>query len=208
MTSDRPPTVGSRWMPEPLDRLVAALAELPGIGRKTAQRIAFFLLRDRTTARELAGAVTAAEERLRVCPVCFGLTESAVCAICSDEQRDGSLVCVVEEPADVLTLELSGQHRGTYHVLGGVLSPIDDVGPEKLHIRELLERAAAGSVREVIIATNPTVEGEATAVYLARQLKTCGVRVTRIARGLPVGSDLDLADVETISRAFEGRREL
>ncbi|MEO0085790.1 MAG: recombination mediator RecR [candidate division WOR-3 bacterium] len=208
MAGDRQPAPGSRWMPEPLDRLVAALAELPGIGQKTAQRIAFFLLRDRATARELAGAVTAAEERLHICPVCFGFTESTTCAICADEQRDGSVVCVVEEPADILTLEQSGQHRGTYHVLGGVLSPIDDVGPDKLHIRELLTRAGKGSIREVIIATNPTVEGEATAVYLARQLKTCGVRVTRIARGLPVGSDLDLADVETISRAFEGRREL
>uniref|UniRef100_A0A7C4GII2 Recombination protein RecR n=1 Tax=candidate division WOR-3 bacterium TaxID=2052148 RepID=A0A7C4GII2_UNCW3 len=195
-------------MPEPLDRLVEALAELPGIGRKTAQRIAFFLLRDRETARELAGAVAAAEERLQVCPICFGLTEAATCAICTDTQRDNSVVCVVEDPADVLTLEQSGQHHGTYHVLGGVLSPIDDVGPDRLHIRELLARVATGSIREVIVATNPTIEGEATAAFLARQLKESGVRVTRIARGLPVGSDLDLADVETISRAFEGRREL
>lgn len=202
------PTAGSRWIPEPLERLVMALAELPGIGRKTAQRIAFFLLRDQATARELADALTSARERISVCPVCFGLTESATCAICADKERDGSAICVVEEPADVLILEQSGQHRGTYHVLGGVLSPIDDIGPDKLHIPELLTRVSNGSIREVIIATNPTIEGEATATYLARNLKAAGVRVTRIARGLPVGSDLDLADVETISRAFEGRREL
>jgi recombination protein RecR len=191
-----------------LDRLVEALTDLPGIGRKTAQRIAFYLLRRRESGRELAAAIAQAEERLHPCPRCLSLTEEPLCPVCADPLRDHSQVCVVEQPGDVLTLEQTGQHRGLYHVLGGVLSPIDDVGPDELHIRELLDRVDAGGITEVIIATNPTVEGEATAVYLSRQLHSAGVRVTRIARGLPVGSDLDLADIETITRAFEGRRDL
>jgi recombination protein RecR len=190
-----------------LEQLVAALVKLPGIGRKTAQRIAFYLLKQPDVAREMAESIVEASSKLRPCPVCFSLTEERQCDVCSDPTRDHSLVCVVEEPADVLTLEQSGQHRGAYHVLGGILSPIDNVGPDDLHVKELLARAAVG-VREVIIATNPTTEGEATAIYVARQLKATGVRVTRIARGLPVGSDLDLADTETILRALEGRREL
>jgi recombination protein RecR len=186
---------------------VASLVKLPGIGRKTAQRIAFYLLKQPDVAREMASSIIEASSKLRPCPVCFSLTEEQHCDICSDQSRDHSIVCVVEEPADVLTLEQSGQHRGAYHVLGGILSPIDNVGPDDLHVRELLARTASG-VREVIIATNPTTEGEATAIYVAEQLKATGVRVTRIARGLPVGSDLDLADTETILRAIEGRREL
>ncbi|UCG44494.1 MAG: recombination protein RecR [candidate division WOR-3 bacterium] len=196
-------------MRKSLDRLINALVGLPGIGRKTAQRIALYLLRSRDdVARELVQAVTEAHERLRACPRCFSLTEDELCDVCSDTGRDHSLTCVVEEPGDVLTLEQSGRYRGTYHVLGGVLSPVDNVGPDDLHIRELLERIAKGDIAEVIIATNPTTEGEATAVYVGRQLKDAGVTVTRIARGLPVGSDLELADTETISRAFEGRKEL
>ncbi len=190
-----------------LEQLVATLVKLPGIGRKTAQRIAFYLLKQPDVAREMADSIVEASSKLRPCPICFSLTEEPQCDVCSDPNRDHSTVCVVEEPADVLTLEQSGQHRGTYHVLGGILSPIDDVGPDDLHVKELLARAASG-VREVIIATNPTTEGEATAIYVAEQLKAKGVRVTRIARGLPVGSDLDLADTETILRALEGRREL
>ncbi len=155
----------------------------------------------------MADSIVEAGSKLRPCPVCFSLTEDEKCTVCSDPARDHSLICVVEEPADVLTIEQSGQHRGTYHVLGGVLSPMDNVGPDDLRVKELLARAMSG-VREVIIATNPTTEGEATASFVARQLKTSGVRVTRIARGLPVGSDLDLADAETILRALEGRREL
>jgi recombination protein RecR len=183
------------------------LVKLPGVGRKTAQRIAFYLLKQPDVAQEMADSIVEASSKLRPCPVCFSLTEEEQCDVCSDPGRDHSLVCVVEEPADVLTLEQSGQHRGTYHVLGGILSPIDNVGPDDLHVKELVARAGAG-IREVIIATNPTTEGEATAIYVARQLKGTGVRVTRIARGLPVGSDLDLADTETILRALEGRREL
>ncbi len=195
-------------MKKSLDRLVQALVKLPGIGPKTAQRIAFYLLKQDSVGQELSEAVTEARTRLRPCLVCFSLDEAERCAICADPNRDQGLVCVVEDPADVLTLEQSGQHRGTYHVLGGTLSPIDGIGPEHLHIAELLLRAGSGTVREVIIATNPTTEGEATAVYLARQLHSLPIKVTRIARGLPVGSDLDLADGETLSRAFEGRREL
>jgi len=190
-----------------LEQLVASLVKLPGIGRKTAQRIAFYLLKQPDVAREMADSIVEASSKLRPCPICFSLTEEQQCDVCSDPTRDHSVVCVVEEPADVLTLEQSGQHRGAYHVLGGILSPIDNVGPDDLHVKELLVRAASG-VREVIIATNPTTEGEATAIYVAEQLKTTGVRVTRIARGLPVGSDLDLADTETILRALEGRREV
>jgi len=186
---------------------VATLVKLPGIGRKTAQRIAFYLLKQPDVAREMADSIVDASSKLRPCPTCFSLTEEQQCDVCSDPSRDHSIVCVVEEPADVLTLEQSGQHRGAYHVLGGILSPIDNVGPDDLHVKELVARAAAG-VREVIIATNPTTEGEATAIFVAEQLKPTGVRVTRIARGLPVGSDLDLADTETILRALEGRREL
>ncbi len=190
-----------------LEQLVATLVKLPGIGRKTAQRIAFYLLKQPDVAREMADSIVDASSKLRPCPTCFSLTEEQQCDVCSDPSRDHSIVCVVEEPADVLTLEQSGQHRGAYHVLGGILSPIDNVGPDDLHVKELVARAAAG-VREVIIATNPTTEGEATAIFVAEQLKPTGVRVTRIARGLPVGSDLDLADTETILRALEGRREL
>jgi recombination protein RecR len=196
-------------MKESLDRLINALIELPGIGRKTAQRIALHLLRDRDDeARNLVRALTDARERLHPCPRCFSLTEGELCSVCSSSNRDHSLVCVVEETGDVLTLEQAGQYRGTYHVLGGVLSPIDNVGPDELHIAELLTRATTEGICEIIIATNPTTEGEATAVYLARKLKPVGSLVTRIARGLPVGSDLELADGETLARAFEGRREL
>ena len=194
-------------MKRSLEQLVASLVRLPGIGRKTAQRIAFYLLKQPDVAREMADSIVQASSKLRPCPICFSLTEEQECDVCSDPTRDHSVVCVVEEPADVLTLEQSGQHRGAYHVLGGILSPIDNVGPDDLHVKELLARAASG-VREVIIATNPTTEGEATAIYVAERLKTAGIRVTRIARGLPVGSDLDLADTETILRALEGRREL
>ena len=158
-------------------------------------------------AREMADSIVEASSKLRPCPICFSLTEEQQCNVCSDPTRDHSVVCVVEEPADVLTLEQSGQHRGAYHVLGGILSPIDNVGPDDLHVKELLERAASG-VREVIIATNPTVEGEATALYLVRELRRYGVLITRLAMGLPVGSDLDFADQVTIKKALEGRTEL
>jgi len=196
-------------MKQSLDRLISALVELPGIGRKTAQRIALHLLcAGEEKSETLARALTEARERLHPCPTCYSLTEDELCDVCADAKRDHSLICVVEETGDVLTLEAAARYRGVYHVLDGVLSPMDNMGPDDLRIAELVERVNNNSIREVIIATNPTTEGEATAVYLARCLSTNGILVTRIARGLPVGSDLELADGETISRAFEGRREL
>ncbi|MGB9742791.1 MAG: recombination mediator RecR [candidate division WOR-3 bacterium] len=190
------------------EQLLNALSALPGVGKKSAQRIAFHLLKNPEAARQLAGTLGAALDRIHLCPNCFNLTENEICAICADPHRDQSLICVVEEPADVLALEQTGQFRGTYHVLGGVLSPLDQVGPENLHIHELLARIERGKITEVILATNPTVEGEASAIYIAQQLKPFGVRITRIARGLPVGSELELADRETLGRALEGRKEL
>lgn len=191
-----------------LEALLTALTRLPGIGRKTAQRIAFYLLKNPTLAKQISELLTIATTRLHFCPICFNLTETEICAICADNKRNHSVVCVVEEPADVLVLEQTGKHRGTYHVLGGVLSPIDNVGPEDLRIKELTARISREKITEVILATNPTTEGEASAIYIAQQLKPLGVRVTRIARGLPVGSDIELADQETLSRALEGRREI
>lgn len=191
-----------------LDQLLAALTALPGIGQKSAQRIAFYLLKNPALGKELTAALSAAFTRLRLCSICFNLTEDEICAICANQKRDHSIICVVEEPADLLALEATGQHRGSYHVLGGVLSPIDNINPEDLHIPQLIARVKNGPITEVIIATNPTTEGEATAIYIAQQLKPLGVRVTRIARGLPVGSELELADRETIARSLEGRREL
>ncbi len=195
-------------MNDSLEALLTALTRLPGIGRKTAQRIAFYLLKNPTLAKQISELLTIATTRLHFCPICFNLTEAEICAICADNKRDHSVVCVVEEPADVLVLEQTGKHRGTYHVLGGVLSPIDNVGPEDLRIKELTARINQEKIAEVILATNPTTEGEASAIYIAQQLKPLGVRVTRIARGLPVGSDLELADQETLARALEGRREV
>lgn len=195
-------------MNDSLEALITALTRLPGIGRKTAQRIAFHILKNSAFAKQLSELLTNATTRLHLCLICFNLTEAEICAICADPKRDHSLVCVVEEPADVLALEQAGKHRGTYHVLGGVLSPLDNVGPEDLRIKELTVRISREKITEVILATNPTTEGEASAIYIAQQLKPLGVRVTRIARGLPVGSDIELADPETLSRALEGRQEI
>lgn len=190
------------------DRLLNALSTLPGIGRKSAQRIAFHLLKNPEKTKQLADTLTIALAKIHLCPICFNLTENETCAICNDPRRDHSLICVVEEPADVIALEQTGEFRGTYHVLGGVLSPLDRIGPENLHIRELIARVKKGKINEVILATNPTVEGEASATYIAQQLKPLEVRVSRIARGLPVGCELELADRETLARALEGRKEL
>jgi recombination protein RecR len=195
-------------MKNSLEQLIALLASLPGIGRKSAQRIAYHLLKTPNQAQELIATLNNALSKIHFCSVCFNLTENPTCPICADPKRDHSVVCVVEEPADVLALEQSGQHRGTYHILGGVLAPLDNVGPEQLHIKELLLRVRKEKIVEVIVATNPTVEGEGTANYLAQLLKPLGVRVSRIARGVPVGGDLELADRETIARALEGRREI
>jgi len=192
-----------------LDRLIAELVKLPGIGNKTAQRITFYLLKtDSEFAEGLAQAILAAKRNLHFCSVCFNLTETEKCEICSDPSRDRSLLCVVEDVSDIMTIERSRQFSGLYHVLGGVLSPLDHIGPDELKIKELLARLNREPIAEVIIATNPTTEGEATAFYLAKIIKPSGIKVTRIARGLPIGSDLDLADDVTVSKAIEGRKEI
>ena len=196
-------------LPAPLQRLVYQLTRLPGVGEKTATRLAFFLLRaDPETARSLAEAIAGIHEAIRLCSRCLSFTERDPCAICSDLRRAGDTICVVEDPADVMAIERAGDYKGHYHVLHGGLAPLDGVGPEQLRIAELLARLKEGGIGEVIVATNPTVEGEATALYLARLLKPLGVRVTRIAHGLPMGSDVEYADGVTLSRALEGRRDM
>ena len=197
------------YHPPSVGRLVDAFLRLPGIGPKTAQRLTFFLLKQPTaTARELAEALVDLKARVRNCSRCFNVTDVDPCRICGDPARDTSLLCVVEEPNDLLAMERTGEFHGTYHVLLGALSPLDGIGPDELKVRELLARVDAGHVREVILATNPNVEGDATAIYLAKLLRPLGLSVTRIARGLPVGGDLEYADEVTLTRALEGRREM
>jgi recombination protein RecR len=195
--------------PEPFARLIEALQRLPGIGPKTAQRLTFFLLkRPVDEVRELSEAILAVKERIGYCRSCFNVTDEDPCRICRDPARDPRVLCVVEEPNDLLAMERTGEYRGSYHVLLGALSPLDGIGPEDLKVRELLARLETGETTEVILATNPNVEGEATAIFLAKLLRPLGVRVTRIARGLPVGGDLEYADQVTLSKALEGRREI
>ena len=196
-----------------VDNLVAQLTHLPGIGTRTAQRLAFHLLSTgKEEALALAQAIEEVKERVRFCRECGNLTEEELCAICVDVRRDRSVVCVVEQPADVISLERTHEYRGLYHVLGGSLSPLDGVEPEHLRIDELLRRVAEGSVEEVVLATNPNMTGEATAAFLADRVRALpgngGVRVTRLASGLPVGGDLEYADEVTLGRALAGRREL
>ncbi len=194
---------------EPVRRVIEALQRLPGIGPKTASRLAFYLLRaPATEVQELATAIAELRSRIVYCRRCQNLADSDPCAICSDPARDQHLICVVEEPLDVVAIERTGVFHGLYHVLHGVINPIAGIGPEDLRIGALLDRLAGEAITEVLIATNPTMEGEATALYLARLLRPRGVRVTRLARGLPVGGDLEYADEITLSRALEGRREL
>ncbi len=196
-------------LPPPLSRLIQELTKLPGIGEKTATRLAFHLLRtERQNIDLLAEALVKMRDEVKLCSVCLGLTASDPCDLCSDPQRETEAICVVERPADLIAVERAGQFRGRYHVLHGCLAPLDGVGPEDLRIAELLQRLQDGSVREVVIATNPTVEGEATALYLARLIKPLGVRVTRIAHGLPMGADVEYADSTTLGKALEGRREM
>ena len=190
-------------------RLVEQLQKLPGIGAKGAQRLAFHLLRNpREEAERLCDAIRDVKERVTYCSVCNNITDVEPCAFCTSSSRDRRIICVVEEPQNVAVVEKTREFKGTYHVLMGALSPLHGVGPDDLKIKGLLGRVAEGSVEEVILATNPTVEGEATALYLARLLKPLGVRVTRIAMGIPVGSDLEYADEVTMTRAMEGRRDL
>jgi recombination protein RecR len=195
--------------PEPLARLIEHLQRLPGIGAKSAQRLAFHVLRTpRGEVDRLAEALRDVKERVTYCSVCSNITDVDPCAYCSSTDRDHRFICVVEEPQNVAAIEKTRGFKGVYHVLMGALSPLQGVGPDDLKIRELLARVGEGRVEEIILATNPTVEGEATAIYLARLLKPLGVRVTRIAMGVPVGSDLEYTDELTISRAMEGRREV
>ncbi len=197
------------YFAEPIARLIDELTKLPGIGPKTAQRLAFHLLfSPREDVQALADAMLVAREKVRYCGVCQNLTDRDPCSICSNHERDHGLICVVEEPRDVVALERTRDFRGLYHVLQGAISPMEGIGPDDLRLRELLARLAAGQVREIILATNPNIEGEATAMYLARLLKPLGLRVTRLARGLPVGGDLEYVDEVTLSKALEGRREV
>lgn len=190
---------------EALEQLIEEFAKLPGVGRKTAQRLALYILkRPREDAVAMARALVNVKDRIHTCSVCCNITEHDPCAICASAKRDRAMICVVEEPSDVLALEKTNEYRGLYHVLGGSLSPLDGIGPEELKVRELLARITA-EVAEVILAMNPNVEGEATTIYLTKLLKPLGVRVTRIARGIPVGGDLEFADEATLSRALEGR---
>jgi recombination protein RecR len=194
---------------EPLARLITEFKRLPGIGQKSAQRIAFYVLRaGRDDAEHLAQAILDVKDKLGLCEVCNNISDSRLCQYCSDPNRDSRVVCVVEEPPNIVGIETTRQFNGRYHVLHGALSPLRGIGPDSLKIRGLVQRIGEGGIEEIIVATNPTVEGEATAVYLARLLKPLGVRVTRIAMGVPVGSDLEFADEVTISKAMEGRREM
>ncbi len=193
----------------PIERLVAAMKRLPGIGEKSATRLAFYLLSaSESYAQELAEAIVRLKQEIVLCEHCFDLTEASPCRVCRDERRDGALVCVVEEPADLASIERSGRFSGKYHVLGGTLSPADGIGPEELRIRELEERVESGSVREVVLATNPTTEGDATAHYVADRLRGTSVRITRIAYGMPLGGDFEYADHVTVGRSIDNRRDI
>jgi len=190
-------------------RLVAELAKFPGIGKKTAARLAFHVLRSpESEAQALADAICELKEKIGFCSVCHHITETDPCTLCTDPARDDALVCVVEDPQDLISIERSRSFRGRYHVLHGALSPLDGIGPDQLHLHDLVERLKLGGVHEVILATDFTVEGEATALYLARQIRPLGIRVTRPAHGIPMGSDIEYVDEATVHRAVEGRREI
>ena len=192
-----------------LQKLIDELGKLPGVGPKSAQRIAFHLIKlPEQDALSLANAIQEAKQKVRFCERCFNMSDEAICEICSDTQRDSSLVCVVEEPRDIVALERTREYKGLYHVLQGAINPIDGVGPEQLKIRELLERLKENTLQEVILCTNPNIEGEATAMYLAKLIEPLGIQVSRIASGLPVGGDLEYADELTLGRALEGRRKI
>ena len=193
----------------PIGRLVAELAKLPGVGEKTAARLAFHILRaPAEDAVALASAITDLRAKIRLCSRCWDFTEEDPCEICRDQRREPSLLCVVAHPQDVIAIERTGGYRGRYHVLHGVLSPLDGIGPEDLRIAELIRRCGEGDLREVIVATNPSVEGETTAIYLAKLIRPLGIRTSRIATGVPMGGELEYADRLTLSRAIDGRREL
>ena len=193
----------------PLVRLIEQFERLPGVGKKSAQRLAFYVLNlPKEKAEEFAASILEAKEKIHKCGACHNLTENELCPICEDSSRDKSLVCVVEDPRDILAFERTKEYGGLYHVLHGLISPMDGVGPEQLHIKELIARVSKGELKEAIMATNPTVEGEATAAYLAKLLKPLGIKVTRLAYGIPVGGNLEYADEITLYRALEGRSEI
>lgn len=192
-----------------LKDLIEKLQWLPGVGRKSAQRIAFYLQKMETTkVQNLADAIVRSRTELKECSICHNLSEKDPCEICVDDARERDSICVVEQPSDVMVIEKTSEYRGVYHVIHGIISPIDNIGPDDLRIKTLVDRLRNGDISEVIIATNPTTEGDVTAIYIAKLIKPLGITVTRIARGLPMGSDLDLADTTTLSRALEGRREI
>ena len=198
-----------RYFPAALERLTEQFARLPGIGSKTAQRLAFHVLSmPDDQAAEFAAAITEAKKTIKTCPVCQNLTDREICSICDDEERDHGLICVVAEPRDVIAMERAREFHGVYHVLHGVISPLNHMGPDDIRIKELLQRVAKGGVREVIMATNPDTEGEATAMYISRLLRPMEVRVTRLAYGIPMGSQLEYADEVTLLRALEGRQDI
>ena len=192
---------------EPINRLIRGLAKLPGIGEKTASRLALYILRcSRDEALELARSIVAVKEKITMCKVCCNLTEQDPCTICSSQKRDRDIICVVEEPGDLIALETGGEFKGLYHVLHGVISPLDGINPEDIRIQELLNRLKSSQVKEVIIATNPTTNGNATALYLSNVIKPLGITVTRIAQGIPIGGDIEYTDEVTLKKALEGRR--
>ena len=198
-----------RSVPRSVERLIEELNRLPGIGPKTASRLTFYLLRSpREQVQALAKAMGELQEAVVTCSVCFNIAEASPCPICADDHRDRRVICVVEEPLDVLAIERTGHYDGLYHVLHGAISPIEGVGPEDLRIADLMERLHKNPIQEVILATNPNLEGESTAMYISRQLVPLGARVTRLAHGLPMGGDLEYADEVTLTRALEGRREM
>ncbi len=193
---------------EPVSRVIGELSKLPGIGPKSAARLAYHLLRSpEADARELAAAIIAVKEQTVLCSSCQNVADTDPCAICNSEERDHSVICVVKEPLDIMALERTGKYRGQYHVLHGVISPMDGIGPDDLKIKELLDRLKSGAVKEIILATNPNLEGEATAMYIQKLLSPQGIRLTRLARGLPMGSDLEYADEVTLTHALESRQE-
>ena len=198
-----------RYFPAALERLTEEFARLPGIGSKSAQRLAFYTLSlSQEEAESFAQAILEAKAQVHTCPICQNLTDREKCAICDDDERDHGIICVVAEAKDVVAMERAREYAGVYHVLHGVISPLSHIGPDDIRVRELLERVKAGGVREIIMATNPDTEGEATAMYISRLLRPLGVRVTRLAYGIPVGSQLEYADEVTLLRALEGRREI
>jgi recombination protein RecR len=194
---------------KPIDHLIEALTKLPGIGKKTASRLAFHILRSSPSeAKELAKAIMEVKEKIRLCSVCFNLTDEALCGICQDERRNRDTLCVVEGPNDLIAIENTGAFHGRYHVLHGALSPLEGIGPEDLKVKELMERLHREKIEEVILATNPTIEGGATALYLTELIKPLGLRITRIAYGIPMGGEIEYSDGMTLSKALEGRTEI